>query len=141
MKDKFMTFLNYFTLILTASVMVVSVIMLWNKSFFSENILWQMILASALTAVPSSVIPYLNLKTSKAVKICWLIHFILVFSITIILLKIFGWMELKVFTILLTFLAIVFIFFFTAGMHYYIDKRDTTLLNEELERKFGDDKE
>ena len=114
------TFVNYFTLILTAAVIVVAVIITQNKSILSENILWQIMLASALTAIPSSVIPFLELKTSKSIGICWSVHFMIVYTITAILLKIFGWFELTAVNMLLMFLAIAFIFLFAECFWIFI---------------------
>ncbi len=141
MRKIFLTFVNYFTLILSATVIVVSVLMTQNKNICSENILWQIMLASALTAVPSSVIPFLELKSSKATAVCWAVHFTIVYSITAVLLKIFGWFELSAVNMLLTFLAIAFIFLFTAGMHYWTDRKNSSLINRELQKRFGDDSE
>lgn len=141
MRKVFLTFVNYFTLILSATVIVVAVLMTQNKNICTDNILWQIMLASALAAVPSSVIPFLELKTSKAIGICWAIHFTIVYTITAILLRVFGWFELTASNMLLTFLAIAFIFLFTAGMHYYTDRKNTSLINKELQKRFGDDQD
>jgi len=139
MRKVFMTFVNYFTLILSATVIVVAVLMTQNKNICSPNILWQIMLASALTAAPSSVIPFLELKTSKSVAVCWAIHFTIVYTITAVLLKVFGWFELTAVNMLLMFVAIAFIFLFTAGMHYYTDRKNSSLINKELQKRFGDD--
>ncbi|MDD6081533.1 MAG: DUF3021 family protein [Oscillospiraceae bacterium] len=139
MKKIFLAFVNYFTLILSATVIVVAVFLPHNRNILSENILWQIILAAVLTSIPSTVLPFLELRTSRAVAVCWTVHFMIVYIITAALLKTFGWFELSFKNLALTFLAIAFIFFFTAGMHYYTDKKNTSLINNELQKRFGKD--
>lgn len=139
MKKVFLTFVNYFTLILSATVIVVATFLPYNSNILSKNILWQIILAGLLTSVPSTVLPFLELKTSKSVAVCWAVHFVIVYIIATVLLKIFGWFDLTFKNLILTFLAIAFIFFFTAGMHYYTDRKNTSLINRELKKRFGED--
>ena len=52
-------------------------------------------------------------------------------------LKAFGWCSITPMSVLLTFLAVVCIYLFTCSVHYLVDKKHTTLMNQQLKKRYS----
>ena len=73
----------------------------------------------------------------KAISI--LLAVMLIFAITLVLLKTFGWCRITPMSVLLTFLAVLFIYFFTCFVHYLVDRKHTSLMNQQLHKRYANE--
>ena len=65
----------------------------------------------------------------------------MIFAITLLLLKLFGWCRITPLSVLLTFLAVVFIYVFTSFVHYLVDRKHTALMNQQLKKRYINDEQ
>lgn len=67
-------------------------------------------------------------------------RFLLIFVITL-LLTLFGSCSITAKSVLLTFLAVVFIYLFTCSVHDLIDRKHTALMNQQLQKRYAKEKQ
>ena len=53
------------------------------------------------------------------------------------MLNMFGWATINAQTFILTFIAVVFIYVFVCIFHYLLSKKHTTVLNQQLKRRYA----
>ncbi|MBQ9982417.1 MAG: DUF3021 family protein [Oscillospiraceae bacterium] len=99
-------------------------------------ILWEILISGIITALPSALLVCFDAKSGKISLLLWFVHFMLIFFTTLILLKIFGWCSITPISVLITFLAVVFIYLFTCYLHYLIDRRHVSLMNQQLKKRY-----
>ena len=90
-KEFFISLLHYFVDITTAVIIAAAVYLTFSHQQMENVILWQILLSGFITALPTAVLLCLDPKSVRASVILWVIHFLLIFFITLMLLKMFGW--------------------------------------------------
>ena len=135
-KEFFISLLHYFVDITTAVLIAAAVYLTVSGQQMDSIILWEILLSGFITALPTAILLCLDTKSVKTSLILWVIHFLLIFCITLLLLKMFGWCRITPLSALLTFLAVVFIYVFTCSVHYLIDRKHTTLMNQQLKKRY-----
>ncbi len=140
-KEFFISLLHYFVDITTAVVIAAAVYLTFSEQQMENNILWQILLSGLITALPTAVLLCFDPKSVRVSVILWVIHFLLIFFITLMLLKMFGWCKITPVSVFLTFIAVLFIYFFTCGVHYLVAKKHTAWMNQQLKNRYSKEKQ
>lgn len=135
-KEFIVSLLHYFVNITTAALIVTAVYMTFSGQQMESVVLWEILLSGLITALPSALLVCFDAKNGRILLVLWMIHFILIFFITVILLNVFGWCSLTPMSVLLIFLAVVFIYGFTCLVHYIVDRKHVDLMNQQLKKRY-----
>ncbi|HRR77698.1 MAG: DUF3021 family protein [Ruminococcus sp.] len=136
LKEFLISLLHYFVDITTAVLIAVAIFLTVSGQQMDSIILWEILLSGIITALPSAVLICLDTKSVRLSVILWLAHFLLIFCITLLLLNMFGWCSITPLSVLITFLAVVFIYLFTSFVHYLVDRKHTALMNQQLKKRY-----
>ncbi len=140
-KEFFISLLHYFVDITTAVIIAAAVYLTFSEQQMENVILWQILLSGFITALPTALLLCFDPKSVKISVILWVIHFLLIFFITLILLKMFGWCRITPTSVFLTFIAVLFIYFFTCSVHYLVAKKHTAWMNQQLKIRYSKEKQ
>ena len=140
-KEFFISLLHYFVDITTAVIIAAAVYLTFSEQQMENVILWQILLSGFITALPTALLLCFDPKSVKVSVILWVIHFLLIFFITLILLKMFGWCRITPTSLFLTFIAVLFIYFFTCSVHYLVAKKHTAWMNQQLKIRYSKEKQ
>ena len=135
-KEFFISLLHYFVDITTAVLIAAAIFLSVSGQKMDSMILWEILLSGFITALPTAALICLDTKSIKLSMILWVVHFLLIFGITLLLLNMFGWCRITPLSVLLTFLAVVFIYIFTSFVHYLVDRKHTALMNQQLKKRY-----
>ena len=141
LKEFFISLLHYFVDITTAVLIAAASYLTISGQQMDSTILWEILLSGFITALPSTVLICLDTKSVRLSLILWIVHFILIFCTTLILLDVFGWCSITPESALLTFLAVVFIYLFTCLVHYLVDRKHTSLMNQQLKKRYSNEED
>jgi len=136
LKEFLISLLHYFVDITTAVLIAVAIFLTVSGQQMDSVILWEILLSGIITALPSAILICLDTKSVRLSLLLWLAHFLLIFCITLLLLKMFGWCSITPLSVLITFLAVVFIYLFTSFVHYLVDRKHTALMNQQLKKRY-----
>lgn len=135
-KEFLISLLHYFVDITTAVLIAAAIFLTASGKQIDSAILWQILLSGLITALPSAALICLDTKSVRLSWVLWIVHFLVIYAITLLMLHMFGWCSLTPLSALLTFFAVVFIYLFTCLVHYLIDKKHTTLMNQQLKKRY-----
>jgi hypothetical protein len=135
-KEFFISLLHYFVDITTAVLIAAAIFLTVSGQQMDSVILWEILLSGFITALPTAILICLDTKSIRLSLILWVVHFLMIFAITLLLLKMFGWCRITPLSVLLTFLAVVFIYVFTSFVHYLVDRKHTALMNQQLKKRY-----
>lgn len=138
-KEFFVSLLHYFVDITTAVIIAAAIYLTFSGQPMADNILWQILFSGFITALPTAILLCLDTKSVKLSIILWVIHFLLIFLITLLLLKMFGWCRITPLSVFLTFAAVVFIYSFTCSVHYLVARKHTGWMNKQLKKRYSND--
>ena len=136
-KEFFVSLLHYFVNITAAVLIVTAIYLTISGQPMDSAILWEILLSGLITALPSAVLVCLDIKSGRIVLLLWLVHFLLIFLISLLLIGFFGWYKITALSVLLTFPAIVFIYLYTCFAHYLVDRRHAALMNQKLKQRYS----
>lgn len=136
-KEFFISLLHYFVDITTAVIIAAAVYLTFSEQQMENVILWQILFSGFITALPTAILLCFDPKSVKVSVILWVIHFLLIFFITVMLLKMFGWCRITPLSVFLTFIAVVFIYFFTCSVHYLVARKHTAWMNQQLKNRYS----
>lgn len=136
-KEFFISLLHYFVDITTAVLIAAAIFLTISGQQMDSVILWEILLSGLITALPSAVLLCFDTKSPRLSLILWIVHFIVIFCVTLLLLKAFGWCSITPLTVTVTFLAVVFIYVFTCSVHYLIDRKHTAIMNKQLQKRYA----
>ncbi|MBQ6094229.1 MAG: DUF3021 family protein [Lachnospiraceae bacterium] len=137
LKEFFISLVHYFVDITTAVIIVAAAYLSISGKPVENEILWEVLLAGLLTALPSAILLTFDPKSVKLSLALWVVHFLLIYGVTLLLLNMFGWATINAQTFILTFIAVVFIYVFVCIFHYLLSKKHTTVLNQQLKRRYA----
>ena len=140
-KEFFISLLHYFVDITTAVIIAAAVYLTFSGQQMESVILWQILLSGFITALPTAALLCFDPKSVKVSAILWVGHFLLIFFITVMLLKMFGWCRITPMSVFLTFIAVLFIYFFTCGVHYLVARKHTAWMNQQLKNRYSKEKQ
>jgi CHASE2 domain-containing sensor protein len=135
-KEFLISLLHYFVDITTAVLIAAAIYLTISDRQPNSTLLWEILLSGFITALPSAVLLCFDQKSVKKSVLLWGIHFILIYFITLMLIKMFGWCRITPMSVFLTFVAVVFIYFFTCLVHYLVDRKHTALMNQQLKKRY-----
>lgn len=135
-KEFLISLLHYFVDITTAVLIAAAVFLTLSGQQMGSEILWEILLSGFITALPTAILLCFDPKSVKISLILWIIHFLLILFITVMLLKMFGWCKITPLSVILTFIAVVFIYFFTCSVHYLVAKKHTAWMNKQLKKRY-----
>ena len=135
-KEFLISLLHYFVDITTAVLIAAAIYLSISDRQPNSTLLWEILLSGFITALPSAVLLCFDQKSVKKSVLLWGIHFILIYFITLMLIKMFGWCRITPMSVFLTFVAVVFIYFFTCLVHYLVDRKHTALMNQQLKKRY-----
>lgn len=135
-KEFFISLLHYFVDITTAVLIAAAIYLTVSGQQMDSIILWEILLSGFITALPTAVLLCFDTKSVRLSWALWIVHFLLIFFITLMLLKMFGWCSITPVSVMLTFLAVVFIYLFTCFVHYLVDRKHTALMNQQLRKRY-----
>ena len=135
-KEFLISLLHYFVDITTAVLIAAAIYLTVSGQQMDSVILWQILLSGFITALPTAILLCFEPKSIKVSIILWGTHFLLIFLLTLLLLKMFGWCRITPLSAFLTFIAVVFIYFFTCFVHYLVDRKHTALMNQQLKKRY-----
>lgn len=135
-KEFLISLLHYFVDITTAVLIAAAMYLTLSGQQMESVVLWQILLSGFITALPTAILLCFEPKSVKISIALWIAHFLLIFVITLLLLNMFGWCTITPQSVLLTFLAVVFIYLFTSFVHYLVDKKHTALMNQQLKQRY-----
>jgi hypothetical protein len=136
-KEFFISLLHYFVDITTAVIIAAAVYLTFSGQQMENVILWQILFSGFITALPTAILLCFDPKSVKVSVVLWGIHFLLIFFITVMLLKMFGWCRITPLSVFLTFIAVVFIYFFTCSVHYLVARKHTAWMNQQLKNRYS----
>ena len=136
-KEFLISFLHYFVDITTAVLIAAAIFLTASGQQMESVILWEILLSGLITALPTAALLCFDSKSAKHSWILWIVHFIVIFFITLLMLNVFGWCSITPESVILTFFAVVFIYLFTCFVHYLVDKKHTTLMNQQLKKRYS----
>ena len=135
-KEFLISLLHYFVDITTAVLIAAAIYLSVSGQQMDSVILWEILFSGLITALPSAILLCLDTQSVKLSWILWIVHFLLIFLITLLLLNMFGWCRITPGSAVVTFFAVVFIYFFTCLVHYLIDRKHTALMNQQLKKRY-----
>ena len=138
-KEFLVSLLHYFVDITTAVLIAAAFFLTVTGREINSTILWEILLAGAITALPTAILLCFDADSPKLSLLLWAGHFVLIFGITLLLLWAFGWCAITPISVLLTFFAVVFIYLFTCFVHYLVDKKHTSIMNQQLKQRYTTD--
>lgn len=136
MKEFLISLLHYFVDITTAVLIAAAIYLTVSGRQIDSTILWQILLSGLITALPSAALICLDTKSVRRSWVLWIVHFIVIYGITLLMLRMFGWCSITPLSALLTFFAVVCIYLFTCFVHYLIDRKHTMLMNQQLKKRY-----
>lgn len=140
-KEFLISLLHYFVDITTAVLIAAAIFLTISGQQIDSSLLWQILLCGFVTALPSAVLLCLDTKSVRLSVILWGLHFLLTYVFTLLLINKLGWCRITPLSAALTFLAFVFIYSFTCFVHYMVDRKHTTLMNQQLKRRYVKEKQ
>ena len=136
-KEFFVSLLHYFVDITTAVIIAAAIYLTVSGQPMADTILWQIIFSGFITALPTAILLCFDPKSVKLSIMLWVTHFLLIFLITLLLLKMFGWCRITPLSVSLTFAAVVFIYLFTCSVHYLVARKHTAWMNKQLKKRYN----
>lgn len=136
LKEFFISLVHYFVDITTAVLIAAAIYLTVSGQQMESVILWQILLSGFITALPTAILLCFDPESVKVSAALWITHFLLIFVITLLLLKMFGWCRITPLSALLTFFAVVFIYLFTSFVHYLVDRKHASLMNQQLKQRY-----
>lgn len=138
-KEFLISFLHYFVDITTSVLIAAACFLTLSGQQVSSTVLWEILLSGFITALPTAVLLCFDPSSLKISMMLWVLHFMVIFGITLLLLHLFGWCRITPLSVLLTFAAVVFIYFFTCFVHYLVDRKHTALMNQQLKKRYAEE--
>lgn len=135
-KEFFTSLLHYFVNIITAVIIAVAVYLTISGQQIDSTMLWQILFSGFITALPSAILVCIDTKSGKVLLMLWFLHFLLIFGLTLVMLKLFGWCDITPVSTLITFCVVVFIYLFTSYVHYLVDRSHVALMNQKLKKRY-----
>lgn len=135
-KEFLISLLHYFVDITTAVLIAAACFLTLSGQQVSSTVLWEILLSGFITALPTAVLLCFDPASPKLSLALWTLHFLLIYGLTLLLLHLFGWCRITPLAALLTFAAVVFIYFFTCFVHYLVDRKHTAVMNQQLKKRY-----
>jgi hypothetical protein len=132
------SYISYFTAIATAILVIVTIdAAISSYESVSKYLSLEILGASALTALITTIILCREIKTRKQFLISFLVHFLLLCGVMISLGLLFGWIDASFGSILGMILYVAFVYVIVFAINYILAQKEADELNEALEKRKG----
>ncbi len=106
-----------------------------------ENILWQISMTGAVTALPSAVYLMIEFKSVKTIFLGMTINFLIIFGAALYLAVRFGWFGISLLSVSLTFTICLSIYMLITILQLNSENSRIDTMNDALKKRFGDNSE
>jgi lysylphosphatidylglycerol synthetase-like protein (DUF2156 family) len=132
------SYISFFTAIATAILVIVTIDAAVNSyEFFPKYLPIEILAASALTALITTMILCREIKTRKQFLISFLVHFLLLCAVMIGLGLLFGWLDASFGNILCMIFYVALVYVIVFAINYILAKKEADELNEALNKRKG----
>ena len=132
-------FLNFFTTITSCILLMVAVSYTFGDyCSMSENILWDIIISGAVTALVTAAVYSVEFRSKKHYAVMTVLHYVLLCGVMIFLGANFGWIIFDFEGILMMIIDVALVYVMVFIITYLVCKKEADKLNEALERKYRD---
>jgi hypothetical protein len=129
------SYISFFTAIATAILVIVTIDAAINSyESFTQYLPLEILVASALTALITTIILCREIKTRKQFLILFLVHFLLLCAAMIGLGLLFGWMDASFGNILCMIFYVALVYVIVFAIKYILAKKEADELNESLNK-------
>jgi uncharacterized membrane protein len=133
------SYISFFTAIATAILIIVTIDGAINSyESVSKYLPLEILGASALTALITTIILCREIKTRKQFLISFLLHFFLLCVIMIVLGLMFGWINDSFGSIICMILYVALVYVIVFAINYILAKKEADELNEALNKRNAD---
>ena len=137
--SRFQVFAECFVSVATGILVIAAITYSLQPASPSDITLWQILLSAGLATL-ATVVFFPDEDASKLrINIGLVLHFISLCVIMIVCGRQFGWISPGFLPALAMVGYVVIVYSFTAGVTYFISKREAALLNQQLKKKFARD--
>ena len=137
--NKLREFVHYFITITTGILIICAISYSSQAEAPTAATLWHILLSAGLATL-ATVVFFPDEDASKLrINIGLVLHFISLCVIMIVCGRQFGWISPGFLPALAMVGYVVIVYSFTAGVTYFISKREAALLNQQLKKKFARD--
>ena len=131
-------FLNFFTTITSCILLIVSIsYTLGDYSTMSENILWDIIISGAVTALVTAAVYNVEFKSKAHFAVMTALHYVLLCGVMVFLGVNFGWISLDFHGVLMMAVDVALVYVMVFIITYLVYKKEADKLNDALERKYS----
>jgi uncharacterized membrane protein len=132
------SYISFFTAIATAILVIVTIdVAISSYESVSKYLPLEILAASALTALITTIILCREIKTGKQFLISFLVHFLLLCAAMISLGLLFGWVEASLGSILCMIFYVALVYVIVFAINYILAKKEADELNEALDKRNG----
>jgi uncharacterized membrane protein len=133
------SYISFFTAIATAILVIVTIDGAINSyESVSKYLPLEILTASALTALITTVILCREIKTRKQFLISFLLHFLLLCVTMIVLGLMFGWINASFGSIICMIFYVALVYVIVFAINYILAKKEADELNEALNKRNAD---
>jgi uncharacterized membrane protein len=130
------SYISFFTAIATAILIIVTIDGAINSyESVSKYLPLEILGASALTALITTIILCREIKTRKQFLISFLLHFFLLCVVMIVLGLMFGWINDSFGSIICMILYVALVYVIVFAINYILAKKEADELNEALNKR------
>jgi hypothetical protein len=132
------SYISYFTAIATAILVIVSIdVTISSYESVPKYLTLEILGASAITALITTLILCREIKTRKQFLILFLVHFLLLCAAMISLGLLFGWVDASLGSILCMIFYVALVYAIVYAINYILAKKEADELNEALDKRNG----
>ena len=135
-KEFLVSLLHYFVNTTTGLTISAAIYLSASGRDVGNGMIWQILLCAIITALPTAILLCFDPADVRLSFALWVLHFILMFLITLGLIIKFEWCELSPLSFLVILLAVGGIYFFVGIVHYLVDRKHTAVMNMQLKKRY-----
>ncbi|MCQ2470196.1 MAG: DUF3021 domain-containing protein [Ruminococcus sp.] len=140
MKKFLIAYIQFFAFISGVLTLICAVYMMLRMQPLPENILWQISMIGAVTALTSAIYMMIEFKSVKTILLGMTVNFLLIFGVSLYLALHFGWFTLSLLSASMTFTICLSVYMLIAILQLNSENNRIDNMNDALKKRFGDDK-
>lgn len=136
---KFHEFVKW-TLYITTGILIVcaSNVLLMGEEQIPAEMLWQILLAGALTSFVTVVFFPRECEEKIGTILQFALHYAVLCVVMIICGSMFGWMNLNAAGVIMMLISVAVVYLLSFLAYYIIDMRQADAINQKLKERYGD---
>lgn len=136
---RFLKELCHFFVQITTGILIICAInySVWGSGELPANILWQIVLSGAVTAIITEIVMSLpEPETKKRFVLYTVLHYVVLCIVMSVIGMLFDWVSKTVLGVLLMCLSVAAVYAFTMAVTYFTSKRDADDLTKLIRSKY-----